>query len=33
VSFMGLFNGTGRYCILIDYRGCHRKGVAIYKAT
>ena len=26
-------NGTARFCILIDYRGRHRKGVAIYNAT
>jgi hypothetical protein len=23
-------NETARFCILIDYRGRHRKGVAIY---
>jgi hypothetical protein len=23
-------NGTARFCIFIDYRGRHRKGVAIY---
>ncbi len=28
------FNGTARFfCIFIDYRGYHRKGVAIYNAT
>jgi hypothetical protein len=26
-------NGTAHFCILIDYRGCHRKGVAIYNAN
>ncbi len=28
-----VFNGTAHFCIFIDYRGHHRKGVAIYSAT
>jgi hypothetical protein len=28
-----LNNGKVRFCILIDYRGCHRKGIEIYHAT
>jgi hypothetical protein len=30
---VGCAKGTACFCILIDYRGRHRKGVAIYKAT
>jgi hypothetical protein len=25
--------GTARFCIFIDYRGHHRKGVPIYNGT
>ncbi len=28
-----LQNGTACFCIFIDYRGHHRKGVATYNAT
>jgi hypothetical protein len=26
-------NGTASFCLFIDYRGHHRKGVTIYNAT
>jgi hypothetical protein len=29
----GLINGTPHFCIFIDYRGNHRKGVAICNTT
>jgi hypothetical protein len=28
-----MFIGTAQFCIFIDYRGHHRKGVAIHNAT
>ena len=28
-----IFNGTARFCILIDSKGHHRKGATIYDAS
>jgi hypothetical protein len=31
--FQFCINGTAHFCIFIDYRGRHRKGVKIYNAA